>query len=87
MTEMHLTIEVRGQTHGEYQAYCPEVGVSCRGRSLEDVLKRITDLLSFYFSAVEDGEMPTEEKVELTKRLSVYLKGKNLFVPRDPKIH
>jgi predicted RNase H-like HicB family nuclease len=84
---MQIKIEVRGYDDGEYQAYCPEAGVSCRGRSLEDVLDRIKDLLAFYFSAFDEAEMPSEEQAELTKQLSLYLKGKNLFVPRDPKVH
>ena len=84
---MEIRIEVRGQEDGEYQAYCPEVGVSCRGRSLQDVLERITDLLVFYFSSVSDADLPGEARTELTRRLNLYLKGKNLFVPRNPKVH
>lgn len=84
---MQIRIEVRGDEEGEYQAYCPDVGVSCRGRSLEDVLERITDLLTLCFSAVSDAEMPVEEQRELAKQLSLQLKGKNLFLPRNPKVH
>jgi len=86
-SSMQIKIEVRGYDDGEYQAYCPEVGISCRGRSLEDVLERIKDLLSFYFSAIDDANVPAKEQAELTRQLSLCLKGKNLFVPRDPKVH
>jgi len=84
---MQFKIEVRRYDDGEYQAYCPDMGVSCRGRSLEDVLERIKDLLSFYFSAIDESDMPFEEQADLRRELSLYLKGKNLFVPRDPKVH
>ena len=84
---MQIKIEVRGEVGGEYQAYCPEAGVSCRGRSLEDALERIKELLSLYFSAVEDAEMSPEEQAELTRELRLHLRGKNLFIPPDPKVH
>ena len=84
---MRITIEVRGETDGEYQAVCPEIGISCRGQSLEEVLERIKDLMVFYFAAVGDTTISPDEQAELTKQLSLYLKGKNLFLPRDPKIH
>lgn len=84
---MQFKIEVRGEADGEVQAYCPEAGVSCRGRSLEDALDRMRELLSLYFAAVEDADMSPEEQAELTKELRLHLKGKNLFVPRDPKVH
>ncbi len=84
---MKINIEVRGHGDGEYQAYCAELGLSCSGRSLEDVLDRMKGLLAFYCSAIEEADLPAEEEVELTKQLSLYLKGKNVFVPRDPKIH
>jgi hypothetical protein len=54
---------------------------------LEDALDRMKELLSFYFSAVEDAELSPEEQAELTKELRLHLRGKNLFVPRDPKVH
>jgi len=84
---VQIKIEVRGQEEGEYQAFCPEAGVACRGRSLEDVLQRITDLVVFYFSALGELEGDDEEQAEVTKQLSFHLKGKNLFVPRNPKVH
>jgi predicted RNase H-like HicB family nuclease len=84
---MQIKIEIQGHEDGQYQAYCPEVGISCRGQTFEDVLERIKDLLAFYFSAIDSAEEMAEEETEVTKQLSLYLKGKNLFVPRNPKIH
>jgi len=84
---MHIKIEIRGQANGECLAFCPEIGISCQGPSLEEVLEQIKDLLVFYFSTVDDADMSAEEQTELARRLSLYLKGKNLFLPRDPKIH
>jgi predicted RNase H-like HicB family nuclease len=84
---MLIRIEIRGQAGGEYQAICPDIGISCQGRSLEAVLERITDLLVFYFSTVDDSDLSAAEQNEHSKQLSVYLKGKNLFFPRDPKVH
>jgi predicted RNase H-like HicB family nuclease len=84
---VQIKIEVRGQGDEEYQAYCPEAGVACRGRSLEDVLQRMTDLLVFYFSALGEADAGVEEQGELTRQLSFHLKGKNVFVPRNPKVH
>jgi len=84
---MQIKIEVRSQGEGEYQAFCPEIGISCRGRSLEEVLERIRNLVVFYFSAVQEANMSADEQAELARQLSLYLKGKNLFLPPDPKIH
>ncbi|NQT82219.1 hypothetical protein HQ563_04305 [bacterium] len=84
---MPIKIEIRGQGDGEYQAICPEIGVSCQGQSLEEVLDRIKGLLVFYFSTIDDADMEAEEQIELKKQLTLYLKGKNLFLPRDPKVH
>jgi len=84
---MQITIEVRGKTDGDYQATCRQIGISCQGESLEEVLERIKELVVFYFSTVDQSNMSREEQAEATRRLSLYLKGKNLYLPPDPKIH
>jgi predicted RNase H-like HicB family nuclease len=84
---MRIKIEIRGHGDGEYQAFCPEIGVSCQGPSLEEVLERIKDLLVLYFSTIEDASLSADEQTELTRNLSLSLKGKNLFLPREPKVH
>ena len=84
---MHIKIEVQGHGEGEYQAYRPEVWVSCRGRSVEDVLERIKNLLALHFSGIceDQADRLPDEEAELTRRLSLYVNGKNLLVPRDRK--
>jgi predicted RNase H-like HicB family nuclease len=84
---MQITIEVRGKADGEYRATCPQIGICCQGQSLEEVLERIKDLLVFYVSTVDESDMSAEEQAESRRRLSLYLKGKNLYLPPDPKIH
>ncbi len=54
---------------------------------MEEVLERIKELVVFYFSTVDQSNMSREEQAEATRRLSLYLKGKNLYLPPDPKIH
>jgi hypothetical protein len=84
---MPVRIEIREQEGGEYQAICPDMGISCLGPSLESVLERIRDLLVFYYSSVAEDGVPSEEHNERARQLRAYLKDKNLFLPQDPKIH
>jgi hypothetical protein len=84
---MSIRIEIRTETGEELEAVCPDIGISCRGETLEEVLDRMKDLLVFYFSTVTDNDMTEEEQGERIKELGLYFKGKNLFLPRDPKVH
>lgn len=84
---MYFTIEINRGDDGFYEAICPDIGLSARAGTLEEVIDKIKNLVVFFISSAEEMGLSAVDEKDLVKQLSAYFKDKNFFLPRNPKIH
>ena len=84
---MLFNIEVNLVQDGYCKAYCPELGLSISGGSLEDALDKMRNMLVYYISSIQEMGLDTLDRKELIKQLNLMFKDKNFILPDRPKIH
>ena len=84
---MDITIELTSETEGWYEAVCPQLGLVARATSLDAALERISRLVLYVTTSLEDMPLTIGDRLEGIERLSARFAGKNFCMPRHPKVH
>ena len=84
---MLLNIEVNFLPNGYCEAWCPEMGLSTSGQSIEEALDKMRNLLAFYISTAQEMGLDAADRQQLTKQLRLAFKDKNFLLPPRPKVH
>jgi predicted RNase H-like HicB family nuclease len=82
-----LTIELTDNTDGYYEASCPELGLVARASSLETALGRMSRLIVYATTSLEELPLSMADWQEGIERLGASTAGRNFCMPRHPKIH
>jgi predicted RNase H-like HicB family nuclease len=82
-----LTIELTDSTDGYYEASCPELGLVARAASLEAALGRVSRLIVYAATSLEEMPLSVTDWQEGIERLGASTAGRNFCMPRYPKIH
>ncbi len=84
---MTFNIEVNMQQSDYCEVYCPEMGISTSGRSLEEALNKIRNLLVYYTSTIEEAGVDVADRQQVLKQLRAVFGGKNIILPPRPKVN
>jgi len=84
---MIFNIEVNLEQDGSCEAYCPEMGISSSGRSLEEALNKIRNLLIYYTTTAEDAGVDSSDRNQVIRHLRAVFKGKSFILPARPKVN
>lgn len=84
---MDITIELTDNTDGYFEASCPEFGLVARAASLEEVLGRVSRLIVYAASSLEEMPLSVADWQEGIGGLGASVAEKNFCMPRYPKIH
>ena len=84
---MLFSIEVNLMQDGYCEASCSEMGLSAKGKSLEEVLRKMQNMLVFYISTIQEAGLDIVDRKELLKQLNTVFEDKNFILPDRPKIH
>jgi len=82
-----ITIELTDGTEGCYEASCPHLGLVARASSLDEVLGRISGLVLYVMTSLDDMPQSIGERLDGVERLSATFEDKNFCLPRHPKVH
>jgi len=81
-----ITIELTNND-GYYEASCSQLGLVARGARLEEALQRISRLVRYVTTSLEEMPLSVGDGQEVLDRLSASLAERNFCMPRYPKIH
>ena len=84
---MDITIELTDNADGLIEASCPQLGLVARAPSLGDALARISRLVMYVATSLEEMHLSIGDRQEGLQRLSASLADKNFCMPRYPKVH
>ena len=84
---MRFTIDIEVCPDGRYEARCVEIGLSESSDSLDDLLKKVRELLVYHITTAEDAGMSHLDEEQLARQLNLLFKDKNFHLPRNPKVH
>ena len=84
---LHLTVEIREKLDGSFEARCPELSLSARGRHAEEAIDRLKETV---FSSLSDGFDASFEEAHYSETIEHILTQNPhcyLTIPRDPQAH
>ena len=84
---MIFNIEVNLHQDGFCEAFCPEMGVSASGRSIEEALNKMRNLLVYYTTTIEDAGIDTADRNQVIQHMRSVFKDKNFVLPARPKVN
>jgi hypothetical protein len=82
-----ISIEIRDNDSEYVEASCPQLGLVTRAPSLEEALRRISRLVVYVASSLDEMPLTLTERREGQKRLSAAFGDKNFWLPLHPKVH
>ena len=87
MIPMRFSIDIDFRPDGQFEASCPEMGLSASAETLDEVFDKLKNLVMFHISNSEDAGISTVDEEQITRQLNLAFKDKNFCLPRNPKIH
>ncbi len=84
---MVFNVEIKLHQDGYCEAFCPEMGLSTSGTSLEEALNKIRNLMVYYSTTMQDAGIDSADRRQAIKQLQAIFKNKNFVLPQRPKIH
>jgi len=81
-----ITIDLT-DNDGYYEASCSQLGLVARAPSLEEALQRISRLVLYVTTSLEEMPLSVSDRQEILERLSASCAERNFCMPRYPKIH
>jgi hypothetical protein len=82
-----ISIEITDSDSQYIEATCPQLGLVTRATSLDEALRRISRLVLYVTSSLEEMPLTLAERGETQKRLSASFADRNFWVPLHPKVH
>ncbi len=83
---MDITIDLTDDD-GYYEASCSQLGLVARASSLEEALQRISRLVLYVTTSLEEMPLSVGDQQKVLERLSASSAERNFCLPRYPKIH
>ncbi|MBN1919517.1 MAG: hypothetical protein JW889_16590 [Verrucomicrobia bacterium] len=83
---MDINIELT-DSNGLVEALCPQLGLVARASSLEEALQRISRLVVYVTSSLDEMPLTIGEDQEGSERLTGRSADRNFYLPRHPKVH
>jgi predicted RNase H-like HicB family nuclease len=84
--DVDINIELTDSS-GYIEAVCPELGLVARASSLEETLQRISRLVVYVTSSLDEMPLTIGESQEAHERLTGRSADRNFCLPRHPKVH
>jgi hypothetical protein len=84
---LHLTIEITERPCGDYEARCPELSLDALGRSPDEAIDRLKELVFSSMSGGFDSPFPESKSVDLLYSILSRNRHCYLHFPPDLRVH
>jgi len=80
-------MEVIERPEGGYDAHCPELSLTARGRFAEEAIDRLKEMVFSAMSGGFDGVMPDIKPPDIIRKIVAENERCFIYLPRRPRMH
>jgi hypothetical protein len=84
---LHLTMEIAEQPDGSFEAHCPELSLSARGRFSEEAIDRLKEMVFSSMAGGFDSSFTETRPFDLLHTILSRNHTCFLFLPPDRQVH
>jgi hypothetical protein len=84
---LHLTIEIMERPGGDFEAKCPELSLDTRGKSPDEAVDRLKELVFSSMSGGFDSHFPESKSVNQLCAILAQNRHCYLHFPIDVRVH